>query len=109
MWLLLAQVQAPTDPVSYTPLTIVAIVVWALLRRMKDTDEEKDKRITTLETQLESMRKAKDDEISEQRRLKHQAINRYAAAEGTLHLAVKLAKSCSCHALDPIENLLPKE
>lgn len=104
MWLL-AQT-APTDPVSYSPLAIVATVVGFLLWRLRDSDSEKDKRIAQLEEQLKAAR----EEIAEQRSLKHASVGRESAAHGTLVLVGRLYRSkCTCGALEPLIDLLPKE
>ena len=102
MWLLAQQVADPSNPVSYSPLAIVAAVVTFLLWRMKDSDADNRKRVAELEHKIELL----TDEITEQRSLKHRALNRVAAAEGTLSLVARMNKSCTCGALVPIEPLL---
>lgn len=102
MWAFIAQQAAPTDPVSYTPLGIVALVVSFLLWRMRDSDADSRKRLAELEVKLA----AAQEEITEQRSLKHRAINKVAAAEGTLHLVARLQEDCTCHALDALTPLL---
>lgn len=100
---------APTDPTSYSPLAIVASVVAFLLWRLKATDADGRERERSLESQLaasQAREQAKDDELAEQRSLKHAALNREARAAGTLDIVARLAPSCTCGALDPIVELL---
>ncbi len=95
--------QATADaPTQWTALGIVAVVVVYFLRasdRGKADDRAesaaKDSRIAALEAKLE----AKDDEILAQRKLKHDALNRVAAAEGTLSMVAD--------ALDKGDDLAP--
>lgn len=82
--------QATADaPTQWTALGIVAVVVVYFLRasdRSRSDDKAeaavREARIALLEARVE----AKDEEILEQRKLKHDALNRRAAAEGTLSL-----------------------
>lgn len=86
---LLGQATADAPGLQYTALGIVGVVVVYFLRasdRGKADDKAeaamKDAKITALEAKVET----KDEEILEQRKLKHDALNRQAAAEGTLSL-----------------------
>lgn len=105
---LLGQAVSP-DPTNYSPLAIVASVVAFLLWRMKATDAAGLEREKSLESQLaasQAREQAKDDELAEQRSLKHAALNREARAQGTLDVVERLAPSCTCGALNPILPLL---
>lgn len=102
MWALVAQAADPTNPVSYSPLAIVASVVAFLLWFTKGRVEDDRKSRAELEVKLDAAR----EEIAEQRSLKHRAINKLSAAEGTLHLVARLKADCSCGSLDALEPLL---
>lgn len=97
------------DPISYSPLAIVALVVGFVLRRMNASDAADQKRMNDYEAKLaakDAIIEAKDKELIEQRSLKHAAINREARAEGTLDLIDRLIPLCTCHALDPVAPVL---
>lgn len=97
------------DPTSYSPLAIVALVVMFLLWRMKNSDAADQQRINDCEARLaakDAVIQAKEDELTEQRSLKHAALNREARAQGTLDVIERLVPACTCGALDPVAPLL---
>lgn len=106
---LLGQVPGNGDPASYSPLAIVASVVAFLLWRLKSTDADDRKRIVDCEARLaakDAVISSKDQEIIDQRSMKHQALNRLAGLTGTLSLVGRLAPNCTCGAMEPVQPLL---
>lgn len=102
MWLIAQQVAPTTDPVSYTPLGIVALVVTFLLWRMKDSDSDNRKRIAELEVKLETA--MTDNAV--QHSLKHRALGQVAAGKGIIDLTRKQARKCDCGAMAPVLPLI---
>lgn len=89
-------------PLELPALAMVGLVLRWLVKREAVADTATLQRITDLEAQLEEMR----DEQSQERHLKHGALNRAIAAEQTLRLVKIAAGRCSCGALDQILSLL---
>lgn len=94
-----------TDPAAFVEkgaLGALFFVLWWLTRRSdRNHNEERAERLK-LEAQLANA----NAEISEQRHQKHDAINRQAAAEGTLKLVKAAARRCTCEAMTPLVPLL---
>jgi hypothetical protein len=90
-------------------LGIVALVVWWFIRssdRNYNDDRTDRDRLAGDKAALEQKLQAANEEIIEQRRLKHEAIGRYAAAAGTLSLIRKTVDTCNCGAMTPMGPLL---
>ena len=90
-------------------LGIVALVVWWFIRssdRNYNDDRTDRDRLAGDKAALEQKLNAANDEIIEQRKLKHDAIGKHAAAFGTLSLVRRTAEKCTCGASAPLLPLL---
>lgn len=88
---------------------ILAFVVWWFIRstdRSYNDDRTDRDRLAGDKASLEVKLAAASEEIVEQRKLKHEAINRQAAAEGTLSLVRRSAHDCTCGAMTALLPLL---
>lgn len=95
-------------PTNITALGLLGVVVIFFLRRTEREDKRRTveadsdaRRVVELETKVESLQ----DEVLAQRKLKHDAINLQARAEGKLGLAKRLARECTCGALTRMDSL----
>lgn len=89
-------------PIEMTALVMVGLILRVYIVRENKSREEHAKRLKALE-----------EEVDEQRHLKHLVINQLAGITGTLSLVQAAASRCTCGAVAPvlplIENLLAKE
>lgn len=110
---------APTAtslPVEVTAMGLLALVVYYFVRKAQRDEERRDREAQDdAKRAKESARQASSameklascrEEIAEQRRQKHDAINRYAAAQGQVILARQFAEGCTCDARDPLMRIL---
>lgn len=92
-------------------LTVLAALVSLFIRNMLQDRgagytlaDERQEENTALRDQNELLRR----EISEQRTLKHQAINDLTVAQITLDTIRRLTPNCTCGALAPLGQLLDR-
>lgn len=92
-------------------LGILALVVWWFIkssdRNYADDRTDRD-RLASDKASLEAKLEAAQQELSEQRKAKHDALGKQAAAEGTLGLVRTAASRCTCGALAPLAPLLER-
>lgn len=90
-------------------LGILALVVWWFIKssdRKYDDERSDTKTLAAEKAALEVKVSTLTDEVVEQRKAKHDALNRQAAAEGIVDVVRRLAPECTCGALTIIEPLL---
>lgn len=90
-------------------LGIVALVVWWFIRssdRNYNDDRTDRDRLAGDKAALEQKLSAAQEEIVEQRKLKHEAIGKQAAAFGTLSLVRSTAEKCACGVMVPLRPLM---
>lgn len=66
--------------------------------------DERQEDLLALRSEVELLRR----EVSDQRTLKHQALNELTIASYTLDTVRRLAEACTCHALEPLKNILDR-
>ena len=99
-------------PSDVSVVAVLAFIVWWFTKwadraekaRTKQVDSSA-KAVASLETKLETCQQ----EIYEQRQLKHAALNRLAAIQGRAELVASQARKCTCGAMTPLLPLFDRE
>jgi hypothetical protein len=91
-------------PVLLAAFSLVGVVMRWLVQRETTIDAKTDVRISKLEAEVELLRA----EQSEQRRLKHDALNRAAGLSMTARLLLAGARRCSCGELEQVVDLVDR-
>jgi hypothetical protein len=95
---------AVTVPVLLAALSLVGLVLKWLIQRETDTDSRMVERIAALELEVIGLRERQ----SEERRLKHDALNRAGGLAMAVRLLLGSARRCSCGELRDVVDLIDR-
>jgi hypothetical protein len=91
-------------PALLTALSLLGLVLKWLIQREATTDTQTLERISKLESEVELLRA----DQSEQRRLKHEALNRAAGLSLAARMLLTSARHCTCGALTHVVELVDR-
>jgi hypothetical protein len=91
-------------PIEMTALVMVGLVLrWALGRDSK-SHNERDERISSLESRMREV----EEEADTQRHLKHALNNQVTAMKTTITMMLPFAKQCTCGTVIPLIPILER-
>lgn len=85
-------------PIEMGALVMVGMILRWLIRRENHTEALDEKRLTRLEGRIDELQ----NDVSEQRHLKHTLLNQLAAIRGSILVIRRAAERCTCESMIPV-------